>query len=56
MSALEDRNPQDPELAALAQRLEASRKERERSNARFEALRQEFEIAHRRLRELARGA
>jgi hypothetical protein len=56
MKAPKSRNPHDPELAALAKRLEASRKERERSDERLEALRQEFEIAHRRLRSLARGA
>lgn len=56
VGAPNDRNTHDPELAALAKRLEALRKERQRSRERFEALRQEFEIAHRRLRELARRA
>lgn len=56
MGKHEDANREDPQLAALAEWLETSRKEWERFRRRYEASVRRFEIAHRRLSELARRA
>jgi hypothetical protein len=53
VSEQKNANVTDAKRAALAAWLNEWRRERERSDERYEAARQRFEIAHRRLLELA---